>query len=212
MRILAIADVAEPTLWERLNRSKLEGVDLIISCGDLPPAYLSFLTCFTSAPILYVHGNHDDIYRKNPPEGCFCIDDQIVVFHHLRILGLGGSMRYNQGFYQYTDKEMQKRIAKLRFQLWKYKGVDLLVTHAPAFHIGDDTDLAHTGFQSFVDFMDKYKPAHMLHGHVHQNYHYDFKRVRTYQETEVINAYSYTYLDIDETKLNPALKDSAIFF
>ena len=53
MKILLLADQAEPTLWEHLDKRKLEGVELVLSCGDLPASYLSFLTCFTSAPILY---------------------------------------------------------------------------------------------------------------------------------------------------------------
>ena len=52
MKILFLADQAVPTLWEHLDRRKLEGIDLILSCGDLPAEYLSFLTCFTHAPIL----------------------------------------------------------------------------------------------------------------------------------------------------------------
>ena len=78
MKILLLADKAEPRLWEELDRRKLEGVELILSCGDLPASYLSFLTCFTDAPILYVHGNHDVRYEKNPPEGCVCIEDPSV--------------------------------------------------------------------------------------------------------------------------------------
>ena len=52
MKILLLADQAEPTLWEHLDRRKLEGVELVLACGDLPASYLSFLTCFTAAPIL----------------------------------------------------------------------------------------------------------------------------------------------------------------
>ena len=58
MKILAIADVESKYLWDYFEKSKLEGIDLIISCGDLDPRYLSFLATFTSAPVLYVHGNH----------------------------------------------------------------------------------------------------------------------------------------------------------
>ena len=138
MKILLIADQAEPTLWEHLDRRRLEGVELILSCGDLPADYLSFLTCFTDAPILYVHGNHDDRYAQHPPEGCICIEDTIYTFNGLRILGLGGSMRYNNGVNQYTEREMLKRVRKLRFKLWRSRGIDILLTHAPAFDLGDD--------------------------------------------------------------------------
>ena len=52
MRILAIADEESAYLWDFFEKSKLEGIDLIISCGDLDPNYLSFLATFTSAPVL----------------------------------------------------------------------------------------------------------------------------------------------------------------
>ena len=32
--------------------------------------YLSFLASFSKVPILYVHGNHDDCYDTQPPDGC----------------------------------------------------------------------------------------------------------------------------------------------
>ena len=41
MKILLLADQAEPTLWEHLDRRKLEGVELVLACGDLPASYLS---------------------------------------------------------------------------------------------------------------------------------------------------------------------------
>ena len=59
MRIMVI-DEESKYLWDFFDKSKLEGVDLIISCGDLNPNYLSFLTTFAAAPVLYVHGNHDE--------------------------------------------------------------------------------------------------------------------------------------------------------
>ena len=44
MRILAIADEESKYLWDYIQKEKLEGIDLILSCGDLPASYLSFLT------------------------------------------------------------------------------------------------------------------------------------------------------------------------
>ena len=197
MKILLIADQAEPTLWENLDRRKLEGVELVLSCGDLPPEYLSFLTCFTPAPILYIHGNHDGKYHSRPPEGCVCIEDTIYKYNGLRILGLGGSMRYGSGPHQYTEREMLRRVKRLRFKLWRSKGIDILLTHAPAYQLGDDTDLAHTGFETFLQLIDKYHPRLLVHGHVHQSYRHDFKRVRQRGDTQVINACGYYIIDLD---------------
>jgi len=197
MKILLLADKAEKRLWEELDRRKLEGVELILSCGDLPAEYLSFLTCFTNAPILYIHGNHDGKYEKKPPEGCECIEDRVYVFNGLRILGLGGSMRYNNGPHQYTERDMRRRVRRLWFRLWRTKGFDILLTHAPAYQLGDDKDLAHRGFEVFLKLIDKYAPKLMVHGHVHQSYQHDFVRVRQRGSTQVINACGYCYFDIE---------------
>ena len=83
MKILAISDVASKALWGPQCRERLEGVDLILSCGDLPRAYLEFLTNFTAAPILYVHGNHDKSYAAQEPGGCICVDDGVYVWRGL---------------------------------------------------------------------------------------------------------------------------------
>ena len=131
MRILAIADEESKYLWDYFQKEKLEGIDLILSSGDLNPNYLSFLATFTTAPVLYVRGNHDDKYEKTPPDGCICIEDQIYVHEGVRILGLGGSMRYRPGINQYTEKEMKKRVKKLWFPLLYRGGFDILLTHSP---------------------------------------------------------------------------------
>lgn len=130
MKILAIADEESKYLWDYFEKSKLEGIDLIISCGDLDPRYLSFLVTLSTVPVLYVHGNHDKKYEQMPPEGCTCIEDKIYVYRGLRILGLGGSMRYKPGPHQYTEKQMTKRVRKLRFQLFRKGGFDILVAHS----------------------------------------------------------------------------------
>ena len=107
MRILAIADEPSPKLWGERVKQELEGIDLILSAGDLPARYLSYLTCFTSAPIVYVRGNHDDHYAQVAPEGCLCAEDTVVQARGIRILGLGGSMRYRpDGKNMYSEKEM----------------------------------------------------------------------------------------------------------
>ena len=72
MRILAIADEESKALWDYFDKSMLEGIDLIISCGDLDPRYLSFLVTFYSGPVLYVHGNHDGKYDPFQCAGAVC--------------------------------------------------------------------------------------------------------------------------------------------
>ncbi len=198
MRILAIADEESPYLWDYFEKSKLDGIDLIISCGDLDPHYLSFLATFTTAPVLYVRGNHDEKYDKIPPDGCICIDDDIYVHEGVRILGLGGSMRYRPGNYQYTEFQMRRRVAKLKFKLLRRRGFDILVTHAPAYQLNDGRDLPHQGFRVFLTLMEKYKPKFFLHGHVHLSYGRAHKRYDKYQDTHVINACGRYVFDFED--------------
>ena len=198
MKILAIADEESKYLWDYFDKSKIEGIDLIISCGDLNPHYLSFLVTLSSVPVLYVHGNHDGKYENIPPEGCTCIDDEIYVHNGVRILGLGGSMRYKPGPHQYTEWQMRQRVAKLKFKLFKSRGVDILVTHAPAYQLNDGMDLPHQGFQVFKTLMEKYRPKYFLHGHVHLSYGRGHKRYDKYQDTHVINAYERCVFEFED--------------
>lgn len=201
MRILAIGDEESSYLWDHFEKSKLEDVDLIISCGDLNPSYLSFLVTLYSIPVLYVHGNHDGKYQNMPPEGCTCIEDEIFVYEGVRILGLGGSVRYTGGPHQYTERDMRKRVRKLWFQLWRRKGFDILVTHAPAYQLNDGRDLPHQGFQVFLKLIEKYHPRFFLHGHVHMSYGRNHKRYDRYQDTHVINAYERCIFDYEDGRI-----------
>lgn len=196
MKILLVSDMEDPYLWDNFEPDRYRDVDLVISCGDLKPEYLSFLVTLIHAPLLYVPGNHDGCYEKLPPEGCENIDGRLVTVKGLRILGLGGSHFYNHGPNQYTQKEMNRRVARLRWPLFRHRGFDILVAHAPAQGIGDANDPCHTGFTAFRELMDRYHPRYFIHGHQHLNYKADRSCVRTYGTTTVINAYRHRILTL----------------
>ena len=198
MKILAVSDEPCAALWDYYKDGCLKEYDLIISCGDLKAEYLSFLVTMARCPVLYVHGNHDTSYGKKPPLGCDCIEDKVLQYNGVRILGLGGSRRYRNGEHQYSEKEMRRRIRKLRFALWRAGGVDLVVTHAPVAGVGDGEDIAHKGFEAFRALLDKYQPAYLIHGHMHLNYVQDKIRERQYGNTKVINATEKIVLDLPE--------------
>ena len=202
MKILFLSDEECPALYEYYVPGRLSEYDLIISCGDLKAQYLSFIVTMARVPVLYVHGNHDVGYERNPPEGCDCIDDRLISYKGVRILGLGGCKKYRESPHQYTEKEMQKRIRKLRRQLKKQGGVDIVVTHAPPAGIGDMEDNAHQGFEALLELMEQYKPKYLLHGHVHLNYGMDQTRVREFGETRVINACQRYVLEIPDEAVN----------
>lgn len=197
MKILVVSDETTPGLWDYYSRDKTAGVELIISCGDLKKEYLEFLTTIVNVPLLYVRGNHDESYEKNPPEGCTDIDGKVFEYRGIRIVGLGGSRKYREGSCMYTEKQMSRRIRKLRRRIKKAGGVDLLVTHAPVRGLGDLEDLPHRGFSCFDDFLTEYKPSCMLHGHVHKSYDYSFKRERIHESgSRIINCSGSYILEI----------------
>ena len=103
MKILAVADEECKALWDYFTPDKLEGVELIIACGDLSRHYLEYLATMAPVPLLYVHGNHDESYDTRPPQGVICLDDDVYVHNGLRIAGLGGSCRYRTGAWQFTN-------------------------------------------------------------------------------------------------------------
>jgi predicted phosphodiesterase len=198
VKILTVSDEECPFLWDYYVPGRLDGYDLILSCGDLSSKYLSFLVTMAKCPVLYVHGNHDTGYRNNPPEGCDCIDDALVVYNGIRILGLGGCRKYHPGAHQYTEKQMRRRILRMMWQIRKLGGVDIVVTHAPPEGLGDDDDPAHWGFAAFREFLDKYHPAYFVHGHVHMTYGHNMPRVRDYNGTTLINAYERYTLELPD--------------
>jgi Icc-related predicted phosphoesterase len=202
MKILVLADCESKSLYEYFKPEKIEGVELILACGDLKQNYLDFFASISSAPVLFVMGNHDKACRKDDYHGCICIEDDIFVYRGIRILGLGGSMRYlPQAENQYTEHEMRRRIRRLWWKLKRNRGFDILVSHAPAAGINDLEDLPHRGFSCFCDLIARYQPKLFVHGHVHANYGTGFKRVDQMGKTMVVNAYDYYIIEFPEEQI-----------
>ncbi len=201
MKILAVADEECNALWDHYVPGRLKDYDLILSCGDLKPSYLSFLVTMARCPVMYVHGNHDTSYERNPPEGCDCIDGKLVTYKGLRILGLGGCYKYRPGPFQYTESQMRKQIRKLKRKIKRAGGVDIVVTHAPPLGVGDAEDPAHRGFQAFLDLIDTYHPTYLLHGHVHLSYDHTIQREKEYHGTKVINTCERFVLDVPDPQI-----------
>ena len=188
MKILLVSDEEDKYLWDFYKPGRLKGIDLILSAGDLKAEYLSFLVTMANRPLLYVHGNHDGGYAQRPPEGCQCIDGKLVTVGGLRILGLGGSALYNGGPHQYTEKQMRRRIHRLRLKLALAGGVDIVLTHAPVRGFGDEDNMTHRGFEAFLPLLDQYQPRYLVHGHIHQRYGANRPRCYQYNETTIVNA------------------------
>lgn len=197
MKILAVSDEEAKNFYEYYTPGKLDGYDMIIACGDLHVQYLEFLVTMANCPLLYVHGNHDEGWRREP-EGCVCIDDELYICKGLRILGLGGSYKYRDGKYMHSERQMRRRIARLYWKIRRAGGVDILVTHAPAYGLNDLDTPAHRGFHCFLWLLEKFSPRFFLHGHVHKNYGMHIPQRTEVGKTVVYNACGYVAFDYDK--------------
>ncbi len=110
LKILAVSDFIDPSLTRMVETRTLPPVDLILSCGDIEPEYLSFLRDRLDRPLFYIKGNHDIRYTPVNPMGCENIHRRIITVNRFNFLGLEGSMWYNGGANQYTESMMKKHI------------------------------------------------------------------------------------------------------
>jgi len=200
MKILAVSDFVEPLHCDLFGNSALSDVQLIVSCGDLPPDYLSSLSKAFNAPLYYIKGNHDIRYKSSPPKNCINIHTQVVPFADLTIFGLEGSHWYNGKPLQYSEAQMRKTIRYLRPQLRRYRHLDIVITHAPPRHIHDAEDPCHRGFQSYRRLIDRYRPRYFLHGHIHRRFTDHSDRITQIGRTQVINCSGYYVLEFEKDR------------
>ena len=226
MKILCVSDHVDPLLYNSSVRERFPDIDLVISAGDLPMEYLGFLASSFNTPVLFVFGNHNlsamDNFRPRPalPGDGISIDHRWVntygsTYIHRRVVragdlliaGLGGSLRYNQGENQYTERQMFFEIIRMAPRLiWnrlvRGRYLDILVTHASPYGIHDQPDRCHTGFHAFRWFMQRFRPRYLLHGHIHL-YDLNAGRVTIDGDTTVINVYSHFVLNTDSSTRGP---------
>ena len=221
MKVLCISDTTDTLIYSSVAPELYRDVDFVISAGDLPLRYYDYIQTVLKKDVYYVYGNHnleefghmmkggsltlhnDSLVPQLPAFGGNFVDGRIIYdkYHDLIIAGLGGSMLYNGGESQYTEREMKMRIARLYPKLIYNKKrygryLDILITHAPPRGMGDGEDLCHKGFDCFLQFMDKFQPRYLLHGHVHLD-DINAPRITEYKGTKVINIYK-NYILEDE--------------
>ncbi len=161
-----------------------------------------------NVPLVYVHGNHDpeeeylsDGTAIKGPSGGLNLHCHVHREKELLLAGLEGSIRYKNGLFQHTQREMWLNVYYLipRFLINKLlygRYLDILVAHSPPYGIHNGDDRIHVGFKSFLWLMKVFRPRYLIHGHRHV---YNPNEVTETQhlETTVINIYPYKILDIE---------------
>ena len=209
-RVLTVSDEIVESLWTDRVAERYGDVDLILAAGDLPFDYLEFLASALDRPLVFVPGNHDaDLTgysrrqglwlqsgfpaRYPGPTGAVNADGQVVEAAGLRIAGLGGSIRYNNGPNQWTERQQTRRATRL-VRAAHRRPVDVLLTHSPPRDLGDRDDPPHRGFACLHMVVERLKPAVLVHGHIHP--HGQPVPDRVLGNTRVLNTVGYRILDL----------------
>jgi len=221
MKILCISDQVTPVVYSNKIKLRFSDVDLILSAGDVNLEYYGFIVSMLNKPLLFVFGNHNlkyfSYYKKDSfisnqeinqkkfnrlNNGGIYIGGKVKKIKGLIIAGLGGSKRYNRGQNQFTEIGMffyiLRIIPKLLFNKIIYgRYLDILLTHTPPKGINDGKDRCHSGFKIFLWFIKVFKPAYLIHGHIHLN-DINKGRISKYQTTKIVNAYEYFVVNTEE--------------
>lgn len=218
MRVLCIADNIDPLVYSSNIKERFGDVQLVLSAGDLPLSYYDFIVSSLNKPLVFVFGNHHLKYfnafggrshksqfdwseYENQNLGGFTYTGwKITKINGLLIAGFGGSKRYNNEENQYTEWRMKTKMLRVLPHLfWNRlvhgRYIDIVLTHAPAKGIGDGEDRCHSGFESYLWFMRKFKPKFLIHGHIHL-YDQNSTRIYNYNDTTVVNAYNHVVIEV----------------
>jgi uncharacterized protein len=208
MRILAVSDQVVERVYELAPHGHFNGVQLLLSCGDLPYEYLEYLVSVLNLTLFYIPGNHDPAYNASVPrahvEGGINLDLKTARSHGLLLAGLGGSVQYRpDSVNQYTQSGAFRRALQLApALLWnrqRYgRALDVFVTHSPPYGIHDDDSEAHRGLKAINWLLSWAHPRYHLHGHMHslrRNLEPELSQVGG---TTIVNIFPYRILEIDD--------------
>lgn len=211
MRLLTLSDEVHALIYSPRVNVLYQGVDLIISCGDLPYAYLDYVVCHLDKPLFYVEGNHvdkqeDGTYRSGSEfHGGIDLHQKVFAYGNVLLAGVAGSIRYSGGPYQYSQLQMWlhvlRLVPRLLFnKLFHGRYLDVFVTHASPWGIHDQPDLTHQGVKAFLWLDRVFQPAVHVHGHIH-TYRPDTISETWLDKTRIINTYPYKEIIIDHLEL-----------
>ena len=231
MKILCISDQIDPLVYSSSAKERFADIDMVLCAGDLSTDYIDFVVSTLNKPTYFVFGNHNlndfPYYHRTAEHGGYVMTDRYELNHShgaiytgfktkreqtLLLAGVSGSIRYNNGQCQYTDRQMFMSLLKMVPSLIKNKirygrYLDIFLTHAPPLGIHDKKDPCHTGFKCYLWFLKTFKPKYMIHGHIHL-YDYHDERVTLFESTTIINAFSHYMLEIPDPEVRVRSKES----
>jgi predicted phosphodiesterase len=164
-----------------------EGVELIITLGDLTREDIIELASIQDIPKIGVYGNHDS--GKYMSElGIMDMHRTVWDYQGLKFGGFQGCVRYkdNPDAIMYTQQE-----AVGMMQGFPY--VDIFLSHCPPRGINDEEEIAHQGFDALRSYLDAQQPRVWLHGHTYPT---DETIVRQYGPTRIEYVFQSRIIDL----------------
>jgi Icc-related predicted phosphoesterase len=160
---------------------------LILLLGDLEAAWTEGLAEI-DLPKLGVRGNHD---QPDALEAVGAADLQLrrVELGGLSFAGFGGSPRYSpQGGNQWSEEEAGQMLELL-------PAADVLLAHSPPQGVNDEPDdRAHRGSASLRAWVERHRPAWLLHGHTLPN---PVRQVHRFGPTQVVHVRGAVGIELD---------------
>ncbi len=208
LHILGLSDIEIGFIYSPMVAERFQNIDLIISCGDLPYYYLEYIVSMLNVPMYYVRGNHASVVEittageRTSPWGATDLHQRVIEDDTgILLAGLEGSLQYNLGAYQYSQNQYWFKVFRLvpkliinKLRFGRY--LDIFVSHAPPWHIHDESDRPHQGIKAFNWLIDVFQPTYALHGHIHL-YRSDAVTVTQVKQTRVVNVFGFKELEID---------------
>jgi uncharacterized protein len=172
IRFLAASDMNEPALEYSANRDALGSLDGILGCGDLDPAWLTFLADAFNAPLVYVRGNHDHggEWEERPLRVPTWLEPgRVDRLAGIAVVGLGWPGLFDKGNRRrpWLAWRQAWAIARraLRDRLARRREPYMVISHVPPAGIGDGPDLYHRGFGAYRWLLGLLRPPIWIHGH-----------------------------------------------
>ena len=166
---------------------KFPSADIIIHAGDISSTgeiwqINDFLTWFSEFKKyhydhrLYIAGNHDFLYERDPviakkliPDNIIYLEDSGIEIEGIKFWGTPISPMFNNWAF---NRPIEKR--KLYWDLIP-DDIDILITHCPPYGILDFSLYSneHTGCSVLLEtIVNRVKPKFSIYGHIHGNYGY----------------------------------------
>ena len=204
MKILAISDIVVDWIYNSKIRNMIPDINLVIGCGDLPHDYLEFVVSSLDIPVFFVNGNHSQVVthekQHNYYHGAVDLHCQVKRLNGCSFAGVEGSIRYNDGPFQYSQVEMWLNVFRLvpslllnRINAGHY--INVFISHAPPWGIQDQSDFAHQGIKAFRWLLNRFHPEYHLHGHTHI-YRPDTPVVTQFGKTKVVNVFGFQKIEL----------------